>query len=48
MDRSLILPTGIDLDTIRKEVLGIRSQIEFFDARQQIEADLSQVETGEL
>jgi len=44
MDRSPILPTGIDLDTVRKEVLGIRSQIEFFDARLQIEADLAQVE----
>jgi len=48
MGRSLILPKGIDLDTIRKEVLRIRSQIEVFDAKQQIEAGLAQVETGEL
>ncbi len=46
MDRSLILPREIDLRTIREEVLRIRSQIEFFDAREQIEAEFEQEATG--
>lgn len=48
MDRSLVLLREIDLGTIREEALRMRRQIEFFDAREQIEADLEQEESGTL
>lgn len=45
MERSLTLPTDIDLGTIREEVLRIRGQIEFSDARDEIAAVLAQTAT---
>ena len=47
MERPLSLPSGIDLETIRGEVLHLREQIEFFDATAQIEADLAQATTAD-
>ena len=47
MERSLSLPSGIDLETIRGEVLRVREQIEFFDGTALIEADLAQAKTAD-